>query len=69
MGIVIGLVAGAWISLVVIAVALCRMAGRADDATASAFIDREVVHAELNRRAAVHAVSRESGSHAVLFPH
>jgi hypothetical protein len=33
---VIGLVAVGWLSLIVIAVALCRIAGRADDATARA---------------------------------
>jgi hypothetical protein len=66
---VIGLVAAVWISLMVIAVALCRMAGRSDDAAASAFIDHEVVRVELMRRASAPSAARESGPPAALFPH
>jgi hypothetical protein len=55
---VIGLIAAVWISLMVIAVVLCRMAGRSDDASASAFIDREVVAAELTRRSSAPSASR-----------
>jgi hypothetical protein len=66
---VIGLVAAVWISLMVIAVVLCRMAGRSDDASASAFIDRDLVRAELMRRAATPPAARESGPRTAPFPH
>jgi len=71
---VIGLIAaGAWISLTIIAVALCRMAGHADDVMASSFPGREVHRAEPRRRAparaAASAAPRESGARIVLFPH
>ncbi|MDQ6807351.1 MAG: hypothetical protein M3065_20910 [Actinomycetota bacterium] len=63
---VIGLVAAGWISLMVTAVAFCRIAGHADDATATAFLDRDAMRGERGRRASAPAASRPR---PVLFPH
>ncbi len=58
---VIGLVAAGWISLMVTAVALCRIAGHAD----AAFLDRDAMRGEPGRRASTPAASRPR---PVLFP-
>jgi hypothetical protein len=66
---VIGLVvAGVWVSLMVIAVALCRVAGGADELTVTSYADREVVRAKARGRASAPAAGRESSPRAVLSP-
>lgn len=67
---VIGLVgAGAWISLLVIAVALCRVAAHSDDVTASFDTGRDAVRAHPRRTPApAPAAPRESGPRIAVFP-
>ncbi|HWF34890.1 MAG TPA: hypothetical protein VG295_05950 [Solirubrobacteraceae bacterium] len=49
---VFGFIACAWILLMVIAVVLCRIAGRSDDATPTVFVDDDLILTELSLRAA-----------------
>lgn len=59
--VVIGLiVAGAWMALTIIAVALCRIAGRAEDSIAAFMVEDGIAREAL--RALTSTQAREAGS-------